>query len=145
MTSPVVELWTLIEDELEALTPPDRTDVPYHRVDGPDTLEGGSGDREFWFSVGDATINNERGAAYTEYRHTFDLTFRLNADGYVRRDFEARIVNEAVMIGRAIDVIAETRFPTGVFDLISNGYRVGARNRDQVIVTIPLSVVGVEA
>jgi hypothetical protein len=138
MASPMVTVLNAIESEWEALTPPDRTTSAYRRTDGPDTHEGTSGDRVFWFEVAGGSPTDERGAAMTEYEHNFEAKLRLMADGYLRRDLEARIVNEAMLLMRAVDKKTEHTWGSGITNVITKGYST-TRSRDEVLLTMPMT------
>ena len=128
---------TNMETILEALTPPDRTDVSYRHVDSQDSHEGL--DRSFWFDVPTGgEPQAERGNAMTEYQHNVVIRLRLMAEGYTQRTLFNRVANEAVLFIRAIDKAAETSWGSGVLNVITNGYTTD-RVRDEVVVSMPIT------
>lgn len=137
--SALAEVFGIIESTWEALTPPDRTEVTYARVDGPDLNDGASGDRCFWFEVQGGTPTGEAGLAFTEYSHRITARVRLERAAYNQRDFEARIANEAVLLQRAIDRLTT---PLGtssrVQEIITQGYAPGGAQRDSIVLSLPI-------
>lgn len=140
MPSPLASALALITTDWEALTPPDRTDVLYARVDGPDTYEGGSGDRVFWFEIAGGDAQAERGSAMTEYEHFVTAKVRLESGAYNRTDFEARIVNEAILLMRAVDVRPEPwgSGSSGIVNLVTVGYSTSPRTKDATVLSLRL-------
>ncbi len=146
MTTLLSSLWSTIETTWEALEPYDRPEVTFHGVDGPDDLEGSSGDRCFWFTYdGTETIAGERGAAYTEIPHRFHASLRLSADGYNARDFEIRIARETTQLKRAIDTLAETAFDSGIVFCETRETSTPIKERDRAIVEINFAALIVES
>lgn len=99
---------------IEALTPPDETARPYRHLDNERYLpQGSSGHRSFWFEALKMAEQLHVDTAIAEYRHEFKMFVRLSSAGYnVATAFDS-VVNEAVLISRAINKRA-TSWGSGV-------------------------------
>lgn len=116
MTATVISAVDAIETLWEALTPPDRTTVSYHRVDTGTALEGNAGDRGFVF---DPPVRNapvaEAGAPASQVEWSIQVRIRLNRSGRDIRSLHNAVANEGNLLARAIE--KEPNWPAGVLDV----------------------------
>ena len=125
---------------VEALTPPDRTDVHYQCMDGQERGEGTSSDRTFSFDdLSSSRTIAERGAAYRQIEWSTAIALRLVGDGYTRTDFVKRQADEVALILKSIDTLNESALPSGVLSVITEGHQL-KRMRDEVVIRFPMRV-----
>lgn len=107
-----------VKDTWEALTPPDRTDVPYRQLDGRNPRRGTSGHRKFMFEPPVQTtplMEHGGGGVLVEW----SLVYQVRFDGAgldMAEHFEA-VGTELNLLARTLDAI-ET-WPEGVWSVIT--------------------------
>jgi hypothetical protein len=108
MASPVVATLSAISTAWEALTPPDRTTVTYHELDGRSKRSGTAGDRGFWFSLPHRDeVQGEAGAAASQVRWSCTAELRLSQAGRTRATLADAVANESNKLMRLQDCYFE--------------------------------------
>ncbi len=104
MPSALLTAKATIISVVEALTPPDETSRPYRHLDNERYLpQGSSGHRTMWFEATKSAEQMHVDTLAGEYRHEFKLFVRISSAGLnVATAFDS-VVNEAVLISRAIN------------------------------------------
>ena len=107
-----------VRADFEGSTPPYRTNVTYHEVDGRRFLDGKSGSRSFVFGLPTrSSVIGQRGAASGEIEWNQEIMLRLSTSGRSRATLADACANEVNLLMRT----AEKRdsWPTGVLEVIT--------------------------
>lgn len=116
MVATLISVWDRIETDWEATTPPNRTNVTYHRVTGKTVEDGLAADRSFWFEIqpDGRTINSENSdASYVVWK--FLARLMLTAAGRGVEDLNEAVANEGNLLCRQVE--NRTAWPAGVWEV----------------------------
>lgn len=121
MATPLVTAMNTISTLFEAATPPDRTNVTYHEVDGRNFLKGTAGDRTFMFGLPTRLLpRGERGAVLTQVEWELPIYIRFSSAGRSQQTRVDSAANEINLLMRTIESLTEAAHPAGVLSLITD-------------------------
>jgi hypothetical protein len=106
----------------EALTPPDRTTITYHELDGRGRSAGTSGDRGFWFDLPQRSEPIlEAGPASSLVSWELEVVLRLSQAGRTRSAMADAVANESTLLARAIEKTSS--WPSNTLAVLTRGTR----------------------
>ena len=139
MATPLVAWMDQVSTDFEASTPPDRTDVTYHEVDGKRFLTGSSGARSFMFDLPSRLEPvGEAGAAATQVEWLVPIKLRLPATGRSQQALVDACANETNLLMRTIETRAT--WPNGVLEVITEEAEPEREDKGDVLYSIPVRV-----
>jgi len=114
--SPLQSFRNQVSSDWEALTPPDRTTVKYHEVDGARFLAGSAGARSFTFDVPERSEPiGQAGCAATQVDWIQPIQVRIPKRGRSEAGHVDAANNEINLLARRIEL--RGAWPTGVLEV----------------------------
>jgi hypothetical protein len=139
MATPVVATLSAISTAWEALTPPDRTTVTYHELDGRARRSGVAGDRGFVFSLPRRMeAAGHAGVAATQVWWLCSAELRLSQAGRTRATLADAVANESNLLMRSVEKTSS--WPSNVNAVVTRGTEVDLDDGGDAIVVLEFDI-----